>query len=358
MINLMNPGRASFLPLIEPDLQQIRTMLRDLTNELDDSIRPLAQHSALDSGKLLRPILLLLSGGAFGAIGPDHLRVATILEIIHNATLLHDDVLDRGTVRRGAPTVNRRWGNRVAVRLGVVLLGKVFVRNADLEPGIRAALGRMICRTCDGEICQTVRAGRFTLTEREYLALVGRKTAALFRGACYLGARLARASAGECRLAARFGYNTGMAYQIMDDLLDIVGDGKTLRKTLGTDLRNAKLTLPLIHALRVLAEPRKSSLLLALQTRSLTRTELLDILAASGSTDYVLARIGAYANRAAEAFGNVRPTPMKAALLELPRTIARAAVEQSAASLSRSFLTCLSSSWIWSSACWRSRPYS
>lgn len=336
MINLMNPGRASFLPLIEPDLQQIRTMLRDLTNELDDSIRPLAQHSALDSGKLLRPILLLLSGGAFGAIGPDHLRVATILEIIHNATLLHDDVLDRGTVRRGAPTVNRRWGNRVAVRLGVVLLGKVFVRNADLEPGIRAALGRMICRTCDGEICQTVRAGRFTLTEREYLALVGRKTAALFRGACYLGARLARASAGECRLAARFGYNTGMAYQIMDDLLDIVGDGKTVRKTLGTDLHSAKLTLPLIHALRVLAEPRKSSLLLALQTRSLTRTELLDILAASGSTDYVLARIGAYANRAAEAFGNVRPTPMKAALLELPRTIARAAVEQSAASLSRS----------------------
>jgi geranylgeranyl pyrophosphate synthase len=98
--------------------------------------------------------------------------------------------------------VNRRWGNRVAVRLGDVLLGKVFARNAGLEPGIRAALGRMIRRTCDGEICQTVHAGRFTLTEREYLAIVGRKTAALFRGACRLGARLAQASAGECRLAA------------------------------------------------------------------------------------------------------------------------------------------------------------
>jgi len=189
----------------------------------------------------------------------------------------------------------------VAVQLGDVLLGKVFERNADFEPGIRAALGRMIRRTCDGEICQTVRAGSFTLTEREYLAIVGHKTAALFRGACYLGARLAKASAGECRLAACFGYNLGMAYQIMDDLLDIVGDGKTLRKTLGTDVHNAKLTLPLIHALRILTEPRKTSLLLALQTRSVTRLELLRVLAARGSTDYVLARIGGSTDRAAAA---------------------------------------------------------
>jgi octaprenyl-diphosphate synthase len=340
MIHLMNPCRASFLPLIEQDLQQVRTLLRDLADELDESIRPLAQYSALDSGKLLRPILLLLSGEALGVIGPDHVRVATILEIVHNATLLHDDVLDRGAVRRGAPTVNRRWGNRVAVQLGDVLLGKVFEWNAGLEPGIRAALGRMIRRTCDGEICQTVRAGRLTLTEREYLAIVGRKTAALFRGACYLGARLAQASAGECRLAARFGYNVGMAYQIMDDLLDLVGDGKMLRKTLGTDLRNAKLTLPLIHALRILSEPRKTSLLLALQTRSVTRSELLDVLAASGSTDYVLARIGGYTDRATEALGSVRPTPMKAALLELPRTIAREAVEQATESLGRSLSPC------------------
>ena len=340
MISLMNPGRASVLPLIEQDLQRVRTTLRDLANELDDSIRPLAQYSGLDSGKLLRPILLLLSGGAFGAIGPDHLRVATILEMIHNATLLHDDVLDRGSVRRGAPTVNRRWGNRVAVQLGDVLLGKVFERNAGFEPGIRAALGRMIRRTCDGEICQTVRAGSFTLTEREYLAIVGHKTAALFRGACYLGARLAKASAGECRLAARFGYNVGMAYQIMDDLLDIVGDGKTLRKTLGTDVHNAKLTLPLIHALRILTEPRKTSLLLALQTRSVTRIELLRVLAVSGSTDYVLARIGGYTDRAIKAFGSVRPTPMKAALLEVPRTIAREAVEQAVESLGGSLSPC------------------
>ena len=308
-------------------------MLRDLAGEVHASIRPLVEYSALDRGKLLRPTLLLLSGGTFGTIGQDHLRVAVVLETIHNATLLHDDVLDRGVIRRGAPTVNRRWGNQVAVRLGDILLGKVFERNAALAPGIRAALGRMIRRTCAGEIHQTVHAGNFTLTEPEYLAIVGRKTAALFRGACHLGARLAQAAPGECRLAARFGYGVGMAYQIMDDLLDIVGDGQSLRKTLGTDMRNAKLTLPLIHALQVLAEPRKSSLLLALKTRRRARSELLEVLAASGSTAYVLARIGGYVDRATQALGPARQTPMKAALLEMPRMIVQEAVEQSAGGL-------------------------
>jgi octaprenyl-diphosphate synthase len=336
MIYLMNPHRASFLAPIEKDLQRVQVLLRDLSHEVHDSIRPLVEYSALDRGKMLRPTLLLLSGGAFGAIGPDHLRVAMILEVVHNATLLHDDVLDRGVLRRGAPTVNQRWGNRAAVRLGDILLGKVFEMNAALPLPIRAVLGRMIRRTCEGEIHQTVHAGDFTLTEQKYLTIVGRKTAALFRGACYLGAQLAGAAASECRRAARFGYGAGMAYQIMDDLLDITGDGKSLRKTLGTDVRNAKLTLPLIHALRVLAEPRRASLLLALQQRRLTRPALLSLLTASGSTDYVLAQIGRYADRASAALAEVRSTPMKAALLEIPRMIAREAAGPSAQCLGRS----------------------
>jgi octaprenyl-diphosphate synthase len=328
------------LALIEPDLQRIRVMLRDLADEVHESIRPLVQYSALEGGKLLRPTLLLLSGGAFGAIGPEHLRVAVALETVHNATLLHDDVLDRGTLRRGVPTVNRRWGNGVAVRLGDLLLGKVFEMNASFPPSIRSALGRIIRRTCDGEIHQTVRAGDFALTEREYLAIVGHKTATLFRGACSLGAQLAHVSVGECRRAARFGYGFGMAYQIMDDLLDIVGTGKSLHKTSGTDLRNAKLTLPLIHALRVLPEPRQIGLLRTLKTRRLTRPELLEVLVASGSLDYVLARISRYADRAREALAGVRPTPMKAALLEMPKVIVREAIERSAHRRDRVLSSC------------------
>jgi geranylgeranyl pyrophosphate synthase len=325
---------------VEQDLQQVRAMLRALAAEVDEPIRWLVEYSAPDRGKLLRPALLLLSAGAFGAVGPEHLRVATALELVHNATLLHDDVLDRGRVRRDLPTVNHRWGNPAAVRLGDILLAKVFEMNASFAPRVRAVLGRMIRRTCDGEIHQTASSGRLTLAEREYLTIVGRKTAALFRGASYLGALVAEAPARACRSAARFGYGLGMAYQIMDDLLDIVGDAKSLHKTPGTDLRNAKLTLPLIHALHVLPEPRRSSLLLALQRRRLTRSELLDVLAASGSIDYVLARIGRYAARAAGALAAVRQTPMKAALLEMPQRIVQEAVEQSAKVGGRSLASC------------------
>lgn len=336
----MNLRQTSFPAPIEADLQRVQAMLRDLSHEVHESVRPLVEYGALDRGKLLRPTLLLLSAGTFGTIRPEHLRLAVVLEIIHNATLLHDDVLDRGRVRRGRPTVNWRWDNLTAVRLGDVLLGKVFEMNASFTPPIRALLGRMIRRTCVGEIHQTVSAGDFELTERQYLAIVGGKTAALFRGACVLGARLAEAAGGACRAAARFGYDLGLAYQIMDDLLDIVGDGRSLHKTLGTDLRNAKLTLPLLHALRVLPEPRRTSVLRALQARRLTHAELREVLAVSGSTDYVLARIDAYTLRAAQRLAGVRQTPMKAALLEMPNMILREAVEQVARSLGRSLSSC------------------
>jgi octaprenyl-diphosphate synthase len=318
---------VSFLAPLEQPLQRVRAALRDFSNELHESLRPLAEHGALDRGKLLRPALLLLSGGIHGALGESHIQAAVIVELIHNATLVHDDVLDHGWLRRGVPTVNRRWNDRVAVRFGDLLLSHVLRLTARLPPAPRAIFSRVVDQTCAGEIRQTVRAGDFTLTEPEYLALIGQKTAALFEGACSLGACLANAATGACRALERFGHHAGMAYQIMDDLLDVAGESQARHKTVGTDLQSAKLTLPLIHALRVRAEPEKASLLLALQTRSLTRPELLRRLAAGGSLDYVLARIEAHARRAGEALQDVAPGPLRAALLEVPKAIVREAVE-------------------------------
>ncbi len=187
----------------------------------------------------------------------------------------------------------------------------------------------MIRRTCEGEIRQTAHAGDFALTERKYLALVAWKTAALFEGACYVGACLAHASSAGARAAARFGYSTGLAYQITDDLLDIAGDDRVLRKTLGTDLRSAKLTLPLIHALRVLDEPQRACLLQALRDHSLSRSELFAVLVDSGSVEYVRARIGGYARRAVQALRPLGMTAAKAALLEVPGSITQAAAPSS-----------------------------
>ncbi len=310
---------AQVSPLIEPDLQRVRTALRELWADAPESIRPLVRAGALDGGKLLRPSLLLLSGKLFGPITADHIRTAVVLELVHTASLLHDDVLDHGFLRRGMPTVNRRWGNRAAVLLGDLVLGKAFELAACLDRDLRVALSRMIGRMCAGEIAQIANAGNFAITERQYLRMLSRKTAALFKGACCLGARLAGAGAGACRTIGRFGYSTGMAYQIRDDLLDITGDCKTLRKTLGTDMEKAKATLPLIHSLRMLARSERETLLHRLETRSLSASELCVIIVDTGSADYVQTRIDRYLDRAAMALRDIPRRPMRTALFALSK---------------------------------------
>jgi len=327
--------RTHVLSLIEPDLQRVRTAIRALWTDAPAPIRPLIEEGALDGGKLLRPSLLLLSGRLFGAITTDHIRAAAVLELIHSASLLHDDVLDHGCLRRGVPTMNRRRGNRAAVLLGDLVLAQAFELSIGLPCDVRAALARMVERTCDGEIGQTVRAGDFEITERQYLRALSRKTAALFKGACYLGARLAGACASECRAAGRLGYNAGMAYQISDDLLDITGSYGVLRKTLGTDLQRAKATLPVIHALRGRAGPRREALLRRLETHSLTSSQLSTIITGTGGAEYARVQIDRYLNRAAFALRDIPRTPMGAALITLARNCCHAArsvtLERSAA---------------------------
>ncbi len=313
------------LSSIEPDLQRVRAVIRDLWSDAPEPIRPLIQEGALDRGKLLRPSLLLLSGGLFGAISTDHIRAAAILELVHSASLLHDDVLDHGDLRRGVPTVNWRRGNRAAVLLGDLVLAKAFELSIGLPGDVRAALARMVERTCDGEIVQTAGAGDFEITERQYLHALSRKTAALFKGACCLGARLAGACAGGCRAAGRLGYNAGIAYQISDDLLDITGSYAALRKTLGTDIQRAKATLPVIHSLQVLAGREREVLLHRLETRALSPSQLSAIIAETGGAEYARVQIGRYLDRAAFALRDVPRTPMRAALIALARDCCHAA---------------------------------
>jgi octaprenyl-diphosphate synthase len=320
-------------PAVARDLQRVRAALQDVRRGFPAALQPLVEGGALSGGKLLRPALVLLSGRACDAVTEDHIRVATVLELIHSASLLHDDVLDGGRLRRGTTTVNVRWGNRAAVKLGDLLLSRALERSTLLPPPARRILSRMILRTCVGELRQTAQAGNFLLSEGQYLTLIEEKTAALFEGACELGAGLSLASPWQCRALARFGHCAGLAYQIVDDLLDLIGDSAVLHKTLGTDLQRAKLTLPLIHCLQVLIGSPKAALLEKLRTRSLTGPHLRRALAASGSMEYVLTYIHTCTAQAADALQGFRPTLAKASLLALPRLIAQEAVERSAGAL-------------------------
>jgi octaprenyl-diphosphate synthase len=318
-------GEPTF-PLLRSDLEKVRTALRRLFEDVSESIRPLLEQGAAPAGKLLRPALLLLSGRAFGSLTEDHYHASTALELIHTASLLHDDVLDHGLVRRGQATVSRRWGNQAALLLGDLLLGWSLGIIAGLPQAARKILSRVLRRTCMGEMRQVVGGGAM-LAEPQYLALITEKTAALFEGACRLGAQLAGASSQDCGAVARFGHHFGIAYQMMDDLQDLIGDPATLRKTLGTDLQEGKVTLPLIHTVRMLPEPRRSSFLMDFETRRLAASQVHIALTETGSMDFVLSRIDASVAKAADSIREVRQSVAKAALLEQAYRIARLAAE-------------------------------
>ncbi|MEQ8765896.1 MAG: polyprenyl synthetase family protein [Planctomycetota bacterium] len=211
-------------------------------------LAPLFQHLRGYRGKLLRPALVLLSGKACEGLGDEHVSVAVIVEMIHTATLVHDDVLDEATLRRGIPSINRFRGNEAAVLLGDHIYARAFSISTALSSQIASQLlSRTTQIICEGEIAQVFNRGNFELSEDEYFRIIAQKTGALYRASCELGARYAEASERHTEILASYGANLGAAFQVIDDLLDLSGEEATVGKSLGTDLEKRKMTLPLIR---------------------------------------------------------------------------------------------------------------
>jgi octaprenyl-diphosphate synthase len=219
-------------------------------------------------GKRLRPALVLLSAKGCGTIIEDHLSIAAVMEMIHTATLLHDDVLDEATLRRHEDTVNARWNNEASILLGDYLLARAIIRMGKLNSAMAFQLIGQAARTlCEGEIRQVSWRGNFELSEHEYLNIIADKTAELTACCCRLGAHHAGADSYTSEKLGRFGRFLGIAFQIADDLLDVLGDEAVTGKSLGTDLLKQKATLPLIRLLG--------------QAKGAERDELLNILTRS-----------------------------------------------------------------------------
>lgn len=277
------------------------------------------------SGKMIRPALLLLAGRCCGQITDEHIRVAAIIEMIHNATLLHDDVIDEGQKRRGQPTINRLWGNETAVLLGDLLLSRVFQMCAELEESQAAkVIAAAAVRLCEGELRQAIQKHDWQLSEPDYIDAITEKSAVLFSSACYLGAVLAKTSDESARSLADYGLNIGVAFQITDDLLDIVGDEQKTGKTLGSDVDRHKLTLALIHLLKSVGEQERQTLItshLEGEKSQHDRDALAEILVRHGSLDYARMRAREYAARATGALDNLEQNSAKEALIEAARFI-------------------------------------
>ena len=210
-------------------------------------------HYIVDAGgKRLRPLLVLLSAAALGPVSDDHVKFAAVIEFIHTATLLHDDVVDISALRRGRPTANAEFGNAPSVLVGDFLYTRAFQLMVQLQDmDLLRHMADTTNTIAEGEVLQLVRAGEPDTTAADYLEVITRKTAILFAAGCY-GAATLSGAADACRQALHeFGLNLGIAFQMIDDVLDYDGDPAAMGKNVGDDLTEGKPTLPLIHTLQV-----------------------------------------------------------------------------------------------------------
>ena len=309
--------RSSFVSRVSKNkIRKTKHEKRATRDELFDYMR---NHN----GKMLRPGLVLLAGACFGNITDEHIRVAAMIEMIHNATLLHDDVIDNGQQRRSKPTVNNLWGNESAVLLGDFLLSRVFQLGAELEPKAAKIIASTAVWVCEGELRQIEQKQNWQLSESEYIDIISEKSAVLFSSCCSLGAVLAGADESAVSLLSDFGLNAGITFQITDDLLDILGDEKQTGKTSGCDLDGNKLTLPVIHLLRSASPDKKKQikLLLAEVKTANDKKTFIEILNSSGSIDYAREKAAEYTAVAVQALSNIESSDAKDALLETAKFI-------------------------------------
>ncbi len=289
-------------------------------------LSPLFDHLNARSGKLIRPGLVLLAGECFGRLTNDHIRVSAMVEMIHHATLLHDDVIDDGHLRRGVPTVNRLWGNESAVLLGDFVLSRVFRMAADLDASIAAIIAQTAIRVCEGELRQVSQRRNWQLGEAEYIDIITEKSASFFSGCCRLGAMLGRASDEHIEAVARFGLYAGIAFQIADDLLDITGDENRMGKTGNSDVARDKLTLAMIHLLRTVDESQRAHVRAMLESRAESRRELAEMLRRCGSLRYAQEQAEEYVARAVKSLADVPSGDARDALMETARFMANRTV--------------------------------
>jgi octaprenyl-diphosphate synthase len=247
----MNDLKHKILMQVKNDLEEIEFALHQNLNPYLDLVSQIAGHILFSGGKRLRPLLMVLSARVCGYKGDYDKIFSTIFEYLHAATLLHDDLVDEATLRRGKPVANSIWGNAAAVLVGDFLLARSLAIAAETKrPDVIKVVSGITENMSQGEIHQMMKKGSLDLTEAEYMEIITRKTAVLFQGTCRSGALIADVSLPKETALSDYGFNLGIAFQMVDDLLDYTLDTVTLGKEVGADLKEGKLTLPVIYSLK------------------------------------------------------------------------------------------------------------
>jgi octaprenyl-diphosphate synthase len=299
----MKTDLVGLVECVAPQLAAVeKRFLAELKSDLT-CVNTLVKHVSRFRGKMLRPTLVLLAGKASGTLSDAHTVIATVVEMVHMATLVHDDVLDEAELRRKGATINHLRGNEAAVLLGDYLISHSYHLCSSLDS---QSASRTIARTtnqvCEGELLQIDNRNNFDLTEETYLKIITHKTAVLCGTCCLLGAEFAGANEATARAMETFGLSLGIAFQIQDDILDILGDVRTVGKTLGIDVEKGKMTLPMIHFMEHAPQEHRALLRSLLESREPDKVEKIrNLIVPSRSIDYARDRARALVDRARNA---------------------------------------------------------
>ena len=303
----MNDLKRKILTAVQADLEAIEKALAEHLNPHFELVREIAGHILFAGGKRLRPLLMVLAARLCKYNGDSTAKFAVIFEYLHAATLLHDDVVDGGELRRGAPVAHQQWDPPKAVLTGDFLLARALSLAAQTgSTEVIDTIAAITEQMSQGEIEQLARVGDLTLDEAQYKEVIRCKTAVLFQGACRTGALISKATADRVQALGDYGHHLGMAFQMADDLLDYSLDSETLGKKVGADLREGKLTLPVIYTLQQVSTDERRWMTDLIQARDFSSSQfeqLISLLHQGGGIDYTRQCARAHVASATEAIG-------------------------------------------------------
>jgi octaprenyl-diphosphate synthase len=320
---LQTPPLADILAPVAEEMRVVEDLFRETCESPHPLVREMVQHSQRFSGKRLRPAIVLLAGRAAGEGSDEIPAVAVVVEMIHTATLVHDDVLDEARVRRQVASCNALYGNEGAVLLGDFLFARAFALSASLGNRLASRyLADVTSVVCQGEILQNRERGNLDLPEERYFEIIGKKTAVLYAASAEVGARYAGAPEAAVRALHAYGMGLGLAFQVVDDVLDLDGDEEEVGKSLGTDVAMGKMTLPVIHFLRTAPASEREALRALLKgpgagTDPAARARARTLLRGRGSIEFARRKAETLASEAREHLGALRPSPCREALFGL-----------------------------------------
>src|SRR5437016_5781796 len=328
-MNLGKLGQAltarEIFDLIQEDLEQVEKRITLDSVASVDVVTAIGQYLQSSGGKRLRPSLLLLSAKLAGCAGPAAIHLGAVVELVHAATLVHDDVIDAAETRRGRPSTNVKWGNHTCVLAGDWLYMQAFqiaLRERSFQVlDLLIGLTQMMV---EGELLQLERIGRIDVSEADCMELVDRKTACLFSACARLGAIAGRSDPHAQEKLGEYAWNLGMAFQLVDDVLDFTAREKTLGKPVGGDLREGKVTLPLVYALeRATAEERRlvETILLQRSYDQVPFSRILALLEKYRGIERVKERAQAFTEKARRTIGEFPDSPYQRALLAVTELV-------------------------------------